>query len=204
MKKFLRNYFTPYDQKLLFIIVIISFASIIAVNISSDILYSNEIDSDSLETDIAEVYQIRVDIRTASKAELMQINGIGDKSADKIIAFRDTFTINSNRDLLLIPGIGEKSLAKWMEYLKPIVADTISVKAVSNSSVKLNAGKIDINTASKDDFMKIKGIGEKKAVQIQTFINQKGRLKNLSELLEIKGIGKKTLAKIEELFYIGS
>ncbi len=48
-----------------------------------------------------------IDLQTASKSELMQIKGVGDKKADAIIEYRKTNTINSAEDLKNIKGFGD-------------------------------------------------------------------------------------------------
>ncbi len=204
MRNYVRKYFTPNEQRLLYIILLVSFISIIAFNLSSNYLYSKEVNQDSLFTDIKEPYELCVNIKTASKDELMQIKGIGEKTAKSIISFRDTFDLKSNNDLLLIKGIGLKSLAKWLPYLKALENDTLKTKYSSKTRPQNINNKININQAELTDFMKVKGIGVKKANQIKNFIQINNGLKDMKELLEIKGIGKKTLAKIEELFYIGT
>ena len=50
---------------------------------------------------------------------------------------------------------------------------------------------LDINTATKADFVKIKGIGEKKAEKIIAYRDEHGEFSNIDELKNIKGIGNK-------------
>lgn len=206
MKNYLRNYLTPSEQKLLYLIILVSFLSIIAFNISSNYLYSDEVNQDSLLADIKDPYELSINIITASKDEMIQMKGLGPKTADKIIAFRDTFEITSNKDLLLIKGIGEKTLAKWLPYLEKLKNDSLNNSGQEIILAKENShsDKMNINLASIENLTKVKGIGVKKASLIYEFIQQNKGISDLNELLVIKGIGKKTLAKIEELFYVGS
>ena len=53
-----------------------------------------------------------IDFNTASKAELMQINGIGPKKADAIIQYRKTHKINGINDLKNIKGFNDKTISK--------------------------------------------------------------------------------------------
>lgn len=212
MKNYLKNYFTPSEQKVLMIILGIGFLILLVMNEPFNALYSEEISADSIKADIEEPYQLILDIRKASKEELILIKGIGAATADKIIAFRDSVKITSNYDLLNVKGIGEKSLTKWLPYFKVLAGDSLRTdqttqKSVEKQTEKVPAiakhNKLDINKASKEDLIKVKGIGEVKASQIIEFRNKQKGLSNMQELLSIKGIGKKTLAKIEEQFYIG-
>jgi competence protein ComEA len=56
---------------------------------------------------------------------------------------------------------------------------------------------LDINTATKDDFVKIKGIGEKKAERIINYRKEHGKFNNIDELKKVKGIGNKIIEIIK-------
>ena len=53
--------------------------------------------------------------------------------------------------------------------------------------------KININTASADELMNLKGIGEKKAKAIIEFRKTNGLFKQPEDLIKVPGIGPKTL-----------
>ena len=53
--------------------------------------------------------------------------------------------------------------------------------------------KININTASADELMNLKGIGEKKATTIIEFRKNNGPFKQPEDLIKVPGIGPKTL-----------
>ena len=53
-----------------------------------------------------------VDINTASKSELMSLNGIGEKKADAIIKYRKDTCFQNVNALLRVKGIGEKLIKK--------------------------------------------------------------------------------------------
>jgi competence protein ComEA len=56
---------------------------------------------------------------------------------------------------------------------------------------------LDINTATKAELVKIKGIGEKKAERIIAYREEHGAFKSIDELKNVKGIGGKLVAVIK-------
>ena len=62
--------------------------------------------------------------------------------------------------------------------------------------------KVNINTASKEELLKLKGIGPKKAEAIIKRRDKKP-FKNINELIEIKGIGEKFLEKNKDNLCVG-
>lgn len=57
--------------------------------------------------------------------------------------------------------------------------------------------RINVNQATYEDLVKIKGLGPAKAKAILTYIETHGELVSLDELMEIRGIGKRLLAKLK-------
>ncbi|MEE8340761.1 MAG: ComEA family DNA-binding protein [Candidatus Neomarinimicrobiota bacterium] len=64
------------------------------------------------------------------------------------------------------------------------------------------SGIININSASKEDFMTLPYIGEVKAGRIIQLRNEIGVFMSIKDLEKVKGIGPKTLAKLEPLITI--
>ncbi len=55
----------------------------------------------------------------------------------------------------------------------------------------VSAFALDINTASAEEFVKVKGIGEKKAERIIVYRDEHGKFSSVDELKNVKGIGNK-------------
>jgi competence protein ComEA len=58
-----------------------------------------------------------VDINTANKTELMTLNGVGEKKADLILAYRTANCFKSVDGLTNVKGIGTKFIEKNKENL---------------------------------------------------------------------------------------
>ena len=58
--------------------------------------------------------------------------------------------------------------------------------------------KININTASLEDLLKISGIGESKAKNIIEYRETNGQFKNIEEIKNINGIGDSLFNKIKD------
>ena len=56
---------------------------------------------------------------------------------------------------------------------------------------------LDINTASAEEFVKVKGIGAKKAERIISYREEHGKFNSVEELKNVKGIGDKIVAVIK-------
>ena len=56
---------------------------------------------------------------------------------------------------------------------------------------------IDINSATAEEFVKIKGIGEKKAERILAYRDEHGKFESIDELKNVKGIGDKIVEIIK-------
>uniref|UniRef100_A0A7C4U478 Helix-hairpin-helix DNA-binding motif class 1 domain-containing protein n=1 Tax=Caldisericum exile TaxID=693075 RepID=A0A7C4U478_9BACT len=66
----------------------------------------------------------------------------------------------------------------------------------SNSA---KSGKININTASKEELMNLPGIGDVKAQAIIDYRTKNGTFKDIHEIVNVSGIGEKTFEKIKDL-----
>ena len=60
----------------------------------------------------------KVDLNSATKAELMKLPGVGEKTADAIIEYRDDVGgVLSVDELISVKGIGEKKLEAMKPYI---------------------------------------------------------------------------------------
>lgn len=60
-----------------------------------------------------------LNINTATRSELIDLPGIGESTADKIISYRDSHKkFNKSEDLMNVSGIGKKKFDKLKSHIK--------------------------------------------------------------------------------------
>jgi len=159
--------------------------------------------SDSLLVDLKEDKALIIDIRLASKAELMALSGIGSKRADDIISYRDQHPFSNVNELMNICGIGAKIYQRCYPNLL-IFGDSLviapsssprSSKATKSSSKPAPTTPVNINTASLEALCSLSGIGPVKAQAIIDYRAQHGPFSSPQDLIKVKGIGQITLDK---------
>jgi competence ComEA-like helix-hairpin-helix protein len=165
----------------------------------------------------------RVDLNRADRAELLQLPGVGDSLAQRIIDYRKARGgFNRVEDLLHLHGVGSAKLDRLRPWVwvgpddeandpeapaglaKRAKADALADKAgkkfvgrraPSKKGAALK-GPIDINTASAAELQKLPWIGEKRAQQIIAE-RRNGPFKSADDLRKrVSGIGPTILAEI--------
>ncbi len=124
----------------------------------------------------------KVELNTATFDELIQINGIGDYYADKIIEYRTKLGGYHEKEQLL-------ELWKFTSEKLDEIGDQITV----NGSVQ----KLNINDVSYDDLRQHPYISSKVANSIVKMRTQRGKYENLEDLLESKLIDFELFNKLE-------
>jgi competence protein ComEA len=148
----------------------------------------------------AHAISYRVDLNEASRAELLQLPGIGPALADRIEHYRQTSGgFRSVEDLRKVSGIGPAKL----EQVRPFVTVKSSEGAPATEVPSKSTGSkiagikesIDINQATLSDLQKLPGIGPKLS---QRIVDERERrpFTSVEELRRVAGIGPKTLEKV--------
>jgi competence protein ComEA len=150
----------------------------------------------------------RVELNSATKAELEALPGVGPEIAEDIIKARP---FQKLEELKEVKGIGE---ARFDELRKMVVVrpETIQPQKISNPKSAVSAGKganserphaaratkVDLNTASRDQLEALPGIGP----EIATALIAARPFQSLDELKDIKGIGEARFEQIRPLVTI--
>lgn len=74
----------------------------------------------------------------------------------------------------------------------------IGANELSGTSTTYDDGKININTATKDELMTLPGIGESKAVAIISYRDSNGGFSSIEDVMNVEGIKDGVFAKIED------
>ncbi len=150
----------------------------------------------------------RIDLNTADKAELQQLDGVGPAMADAILAHRrEHGRFDSVEALTDVHGIGPKTLDKLRPWVKVVdrteVPDTLeklerkATTPQTRRTGKLQPGDppINVNTATEAELMQLPSIGP---VMAQKIIEARGKepFKVPDDLRRVKGIGVKIMDSI--------
>lgn len=69
-------------------------------------------------------------------------------------------------------------------------------------AVALDVKKVNINKATIEELMQIKGIGQKYAKRIVEFREKNGPFKNVEDIINVKGIGPKKFELIKDMITV--
>ncbi len=143
----------------------------------------------SLDTKETNVDKIFVDIKGAVKNPGLyecnkedRINDVIEK-AGGLLGDSDTKTVN----------LSQKVKDQMMIFI-PKRGENVENRTLTNENSKV----ININNATKEELMKINGIGETKAKAIIKYREEKGSFSKKEDITKVRGIGKATFEKIKD------
>lgn len=110
--------------------------------------------------------------------------------------------------LLVICLISSVAVVSFNLFSSPSVYDRVKIEVKEEKTTVVSSqperennsvnGKININTATKEDLLKIKFIGDKKADAIIEYRKENGDFNTVEELKKVPGIGEKIYQKIKD------
>jgi len=144
-----------------------------------------------------------ININTADAGELERLPGVGKWRIEQIITYREEHGgFRTPEEIMNVPGIGPKTF----EALQPVITtgdslpplpavqpvDTIP-EPVKSATVEAaspdNHDKININTATAEQLIKLPGIGPKTAQKIIAYRQEHGNFPSVEAIKNVKGIG---------------
>lgn len=137
---------------------------------------------------------IFVDIKGAVKKPGVYQMKVGDRVKDAIdaagglTAEADSQKVNlaqrvEDQMVIVVPKVGEE-------------AEEIPAGATSKEEAK--EGKVNINTATVEELKTLNGVGEKKAEAIIEYRKKNGSFQTKEDLMKVRGIGKKLFESFQE------
>ena len=92
-------------------------------------------------------------------------------------------------------------MKKWNRIVATGLAIAIALMAslgtVSAAAKAAPAGKVNVNTATAEQFATLPGVGVKLGARIVEYRQKAGSFKTIDELMNVKGIGEKNFTKLQ-------
>ena len=124
------------------------------------------------------VYQMKVGDRV--KDALDAAGGLTDEADSQKVNLAKRL---EDQMVIVVPKVGEE-------------AEEIPAGATSKEEAK--EGKVNINTATVEELKTLKGVGEKKAEAIIEYRKKNGSFQTKEDLMKVRGIGKKLFESFQE------
>lgn len=185
---------------------------------------SDDVDASKEETKNIETNKIFVDVKGAVKKPGVYELNDGDKVVDAINKAegltKSAVTTNINlakkvTNEMVVYVFTKKELSKSEEGKTvvsevPCVCETVEVNncikednsSATNDNQSSEFKKVNINTASAEELVTIKGLGESKANAIISYRNTNGNFKSIEDIKNVSGIGDALFNKIKELITV--
>jgi competence protein ComEA len=170
----------------------------------------------------------RLDLNQASVEQLGALPGIGPTLAQRIVAHRQQFgPFLKVEDLRRVPGIGPKTYEKVRPHVtigEPAPAATVAVRFAvtdyephkgdkpaipatmpsrpASATKMLPEAPLDINLASREELMRLPGIGPVLAERIVADRQANGPFRRVEDLTRIRGIKSRTLEKLRPYIFV--
>ncbi len=77
-----------------------------------------------------------------------------------------------------------------------------SIYAADKQAADSKAGKVNINTANKEQLMKLPRIGDKISDRIIDYRKKNGKFKRPEDIMKVSGIGEKTFQQLQDLITV--
>lgn len=187
------------NKKLIVILILLVFIALgIGMYIGKTYLVSNKEQTQTLDIqNTQELSPQKIKVYVTGEVKHPDVYELEENSIIK-----DAITlaggVTENADLISINLA--KKLTDGEEVIVPAKENSTSNSTVSASNAK--TGKININSATKEELMTLPGIGEVKANAIIDYRTKNGTFKSIHDIVNVSGIGEKTFEKIKDLITV--
>ncbi len=187
--------------------------------VETTLIFTSEIAQEPTTLTVTEptTERLWININTADKHELMQLDGIGDVLADNIISYRDEIGEFRNiEELMLVEGIGETRFSAIRDYIyvenpvypevtesttateppTEIISTTVTETTTEPQLTLEEIAPIDINTATIEELMLLPYVDEEIANKIIELRNAIGGYSHPYELLYVEELEQNQVAEI--------
>ena len=204
----------------IFIIVALIFGYIVTFIYFSNEIYKNKEEQKNNEISIleepskdTEYKEIKVDIKGSVKKPGVYTLKENSRTNDAIIAsggllknantrFINLSKILNDGDVIVVYSNEEIKKAQKEERIvveTPCVCEEVKNDSCYKEDKETETtSKININTATINELIKLNGIGESKAKLIIEYRTKNGKFKDIKEIMNIKGISETLFSKIKE------
>ncbi len=176
------------------------YAIFVIIAISIGIYILDYVRQDSDVEAIAEYYKRDDNVQMENETIVVHIDGAIVKPGvyELPVNSRVNDLINMAGDVTIEAITKNINLARYLQdgekiYIYKQGEEEIEIEGQTSS------GKININSATKEQLMTLPGIGEATATKIMEYIKAHGKLKNIEDIKNISGIGESKFANIEDL-----
>ena len=136
---------------------------------------------------------IFVDIKGAVKNPGVYQMKVGDRVKDALEAAGGLTEEADSQKVNLA-----KRLEDQMAIVVPKVGEEAEEIPAGATSKEAKEGKVNINTATVEELKTLKGVGDKKAEAIIEYRKKNGSFKTKEDLMKVRGIGKKLFESFQE------
>ncbi len=139
----------------------------------------------------------RIELGAATQADLIKVKGIGKKTAEKVLAYRDANApIKRMGQLLEVKGIGKATLQRLTCFFYVEAEGKLPCEI---ATIRTGTDPLNINTATAKELQTLPNIGKKRAEKIIKDRTENGLFHSVDDLQRIKGIGRGMVDKLKDL-----
>ena len=139
------------------------------------------------------VYELQQDSRVFEAIE-----AAGGMTTTAAFSYLNQAELLKDGQQIYVPSQEEVDSGKVMSTRNASESDeTSSVQVVENVSGQ-DDGKVNLNTASKEELLTLNGIGDVRAQAILKYREEHGEFRSIEELMEVEGIKKGTFQKLKD------